>query len=185
MSARFHWLTFDVSGLLPRHWQQEIIAVGAVADFRDFPRTPGLTREAPAVQSISRGRVHADKVRLRLPWLYELYHGHFLDLINAAWDELVVPAKDDRYGVVLNVQRGPSMRFECHVDSNPLSAVLFCTDHPKGGELCVAHDPAAFGLASIERDCSIIRPHAGHLIAFDGRGHPHYAPPWTFSPACA
>jgi hypothetical protein len=177
MPTRFHWLTFDVSDLLPRHWQQEIRAVGAVADFRDFPRTPGLTRETPAVRSISRGRVHADQVRLQLPWLYELYHGRFLDLINGAWGELVMPAADGRYGVVLNVQRGPSMRFECHVDSNPLSAVLFCTDHPKGGELCVAHDPDASGLASIERDCSIIRPHAGHLIVFDGRAHAHYARP--------
>ena len=84
-------------------------------------------------------------------------------------------AADDRYGVVLNVQRGPSMRFECHVDSNPLSGVLFCSDHRAGGELVVAHDPAAADLESIDRDCSIIRPHAGHLLFFDGRDHPHYA----------
>ena len=38
-------------------------------------------------------------------------------------------AADDRYGVVLNVQRGTKMRFECHVDSNPLTGLLFCTDH--------------------------------------------------------
>jgi hypothetical protein len=175
MPTRFHWLTFDVSGLLPPHWQQEIIVVGAAADFRDFPRTPGLTREAPAVRSISRGRVHADQVRRQLPWLYSLYHGHFLDLINGAWDEPVMTAADDRYGVVLNVQCGPSMRFECHVDSNPLSGVLFCSDHRAGGELVVAHDRAAADLESIERDCSIIRPHAGHLLFFDGRDHPHYA----------
>ena len=41
-------------------------------------------------------------------------------------------AHDDRYGVVLNVQRGTEMRFECHVDSNPLTGLLFCTDHPDG-----------------------------------------------------
>jgi hypothetical protein len=29
----------------------------------------------------------------------------------------------------------------------------------------------------VERDCSVIRPHAGHLIFFDGRQHPHYARP--------
>ncbi len=157
MPTRFHWLTFDVSGLLPPHWQQEIIAVGAAADFRDFPRTPGLTREASAVRSISRGRVHAGQVRLQLPWLYELYHGHFLDLINGASDESVMTAADDRYGVVLNVQRGPSMRFECHVDSNPLSGLLFCTDHRQAANWCVAHDP----------DCGRPGVHRARLL-----GHP-------------
>jgi hypothetical protein len=27
----------------------------------------------------------------------------------------------------------------------------------------------------VERDCSVIRPQAGHLIFFDGKKHPHYA----------
>ena len=33
--------------------------------------------------------------------------------------------------------------------------------------------------AAVERDCSVIRPHAGHLIFFDGRNYPHYARPLT------
>jgi 2OG-Fe(II) oxygenase superfamily len=76
---------------------------------------------------------------------------------------------------VLNVQQGTGMRFECHVDSNPLTGLLFCTDHPAGGEFVVAHDAKAADLAAVERDCSVIRPHAGHLIYFDGRDFPHYA----------
>jgi hypothetical protein len=71
------------------------------------------------------------------------------------------------------------MRFECHVDSNPLTGLLFCTNHSAGGELVVAHDPAAADIAAVERDCSVIRPHAGHLIFFDAREHPHYARPLT------
>jgi hypothetical protein len=90
-----------------------------------------------------------------------------------------VPARDDRYGVVLNVQHGTGMRFECHVDSNPLTGLLFCTDHPAGagGELVFAHDLAAVDIDAVNRDCSVIRPQAGHLIFFDGRRHPHYARP--------
>ena len=38
-------------------------------------------------------------------------------------------AGDERYGVVLNVQRGTAERFECHIDSNPLTGLLFCTNH--------------------------------------------------------
>lgn len=149
------------------------------ADFRQFPRTPVLSREAPDVRGISRGRVHADRVRGRLPWLHQAYHGEFLALAGQALAEPVAPARDERYGVVLNVQRGKTMRFECHVDSNPLTGLLFCTDHRAGGELVFAHDPAAADVAAVERNCAVIRPHAGHLIFFDARRHPHYARPLT------
>ena len=154
------------------------------ADFRAFPRTPILSREAEDVAHISRGRVHASQVRERLPWLYRLYRQYFLELAGETRAELVVPAADDRYGIVLNVQRGPAMRFECHVDSNPLTGLLFCTDHRagRGGELVFAHDPAASDVETVEKDCSVLRPHAGRLIFFDGRKHPHYARPLIAEP---
>ena len=177
MPRRFHWITFDVGGCLPPGWKEEVRAVAEAADFREFPRTPVLSREAQDVLGIPRGRVHADHVRLRLPWLYQSYRDTFLALAGEACTEPVMAARDDRYGVVLNVQRGAAMRFECHIDSNPLTGLLFCTDHQAGGELVIAHDAAAAGIAAVERDCSVIRPKAGHLIFFDARRHPHYARP--------
>ena len=39
----------------------------------------------------------------------------------------------------------------------------------------VSHDPAAVGVETVERDCAVIRPQAGHLIFFDGNTYPHYA----------
>jgi hypothetical protein len=179
VSLRFNWTTFDVSGRLPAGWKQDLVNAAAAADFRDFPRTPILSREAAHVAHIPRGRVHASQVLDRLPWLYRLYRGYFLDLAAETCAEPVVPAFDDRYGIVLNVQRGTAMRFECHVDSNPLTGLLFCTDHRAGtdGELVFAHDRAASDVEAVEKDCSVLRPHAGHLIFFDGREHPHYARP--------
>jgi hypothetical protein len=177
MPERFRWTTFDLSDLLPPSWQQEVLSTATSADFRAFPRTPVLTREAADVTRIHRGRVHADQVRLHLPWLYELYRGAALELAAQSGNEPVAPAQDDRYGVVLNVQQGTSMRFECHVDSNPLTGLLFCTDHHLGGELIIGHDPSASDMESIERTRSVIRPHAGHMIFFDGRMNPHYARP--------
>ena len=175
MPRRFRWTTFDIGGSLPSGWQRDVSSVAADADFREFPRTPILSREASAVGHIPRGRVHAHQVRDRLPWLYASYRGAFLELAREACQERVEAARDDRYGMVLNVQRGAAMRFECHVDSNPLTGLLFCTDHQLGGELVVAHDASATSVAEVERDCSAIRPHAGHLIFFDARQHPHYA----------
>jgi hypothetical protein len=117
------------------------------------------------------------QVRRDVPWLYEFYREDFVKLAEVVRKERVAPASDARYGVVLNVQRGNTMRFECHVDSNPLTGLLFCTDHlpGSGGELIIGNDPKAPDVDAVERDCSVIRPHAGHLIFFDGREQPHYA----------
>lgn len=176
MPLSFCWTTFNVTSLLPGEWCRDISAVAAEADFRDFPCTPILSREAPDVRYITRGRVRADKVQEHLPWLYKLYRNEFAELAGLAWRESIDTAFDDRYGVVLNVQKGAGMRFECHVDSNPLTGLLFFTDHPAGGgELVVSHDSHAVGVEALERDCSPIRPQAGQLIFFDGKSYPHYA----------
>ena len=177
MLSQFHWTTFDLNGTLPAAWLKDVSETAGDADFREFPRTPVLSREAADVRRIRRGRVHADQVRKRLPWLYESYRSVFLELAREARAEPVVAAGDERYGVVLNVQRGTAERFECHIDSNPLTGLLFCTNHAAGGELVFAHDPDAASIDAVERDCSVIRPQAGHLIFFDARRHPHYARP--------
>jgi hypothetical protein len=167
---------FDVTDQFPEGWQRDIKAVAAAADFRDFPRTPFLSREAAGVTHITRGRVHAVQVQQGLPWLYKLYRDRFLELACQARGEPIEPAVDDRYGVVLNVQSGNRMRFECHVDSNPVTGLLFFTDHSAGGgELVVAHDPEAVGIDELERKCTVITPRAGELIFFDGKTYPHYA----------
>lgn len=176
MLPTFQWTGFDVDGMLPAHWRQDVEAVSAEADFRDFPRTPGLSREADHVRRITRGRVHANDVKDRLSWLYELYRAAFRELAERAAGQPVAVARDDRYGVVLNVQQGTTMRFECHIDSNPLTGLLFCSDHDleSGGELVFAHDRDARSAADIDRACSVLRSQSGHLIFFDGRYHPHY-----------
>ena len=186
VTSGFRWTTFDLTGRLSERWQQEIAAVAAAeAEFREFPRTPSLSREAADVRSISRGRLHAGDLRHSLPWLYRLYRGLFLDLAReVACGEPVTAARDDRYGMVLNVQRGTTMRFECHVDSNPVTGLLFCTDHPAGraanSSSRMTRRPAESRRG--DRDCSVIRRSAGRLIFFDGRDYPHYARPLMNEP---
>ena len=175
MPSAFYWTTFDVSASLPADWQREMVDVANEADFHEFPRTPVLSREAPEITGVTRGRVHADLVRSRLPWLQKSYRNEFLALANQVSREHVVAAHDDRYGIVLNVQKGTGMRFECHVDSNPLTGLLFCTDHTAGGELVFSRDPEAVGIAAVDRSGTVIRPNAGHVIYFDARRYPHYA----------
>jgi len=84
MAERFCWTAFDVTDLLPQYWLDDIKGVARDAEFREYPPTPFLSREAKDVTRIYRGRVRADKVQLRLPWLYKLYRGEFLDLAGQA-----------------------------------------------------------------------------------------------------
>jgi 2OG-Fe(II) oxygenase superfamily len=176
----FHWTGFDVTLALPANWQEQIRHVALRhAHVKQFPPTPLLTREAPDVTGIHRGRVRADVVKRELRWLYDLYRSKFTELARIAAGEPVAPAADDRYGVVLNLQAGTSMRFECHIDSNPLTGLLFCTDHAPGagGEIVFGNDERAIGVDEVEQDCSAIRPTSGHLIFFDARRRPHYVRP--------
>jgi hypothetical protein len=179
MRAAFSWTSFDVTELLPPQWQRDVLAAAEESDDRDFPRTPVISREADDVEQITRGRVHADQVASALPWLPVLYRGVFRELGRQAIGATLYAAADERYGTVLNVQRGTGMRFECHVDSNPVTGLLFCTDHGPGagGELVFAHDEQARSLAEIERSRSVLRPQAGHLIFFEGQRYPHYVRP--------
>jgi 2OG-Fe(II) oxygenase superfamily len=179
MLGMFGWATFDVSWILPGGWQQDALSAADEAEVRPFARTPVISREADDVQQVMRGRVHADQVANELPWLRRLYRKDFRELGEQATSRKVYAAADERYGTVLNVQRGPGMRFECHVDSNPLTGLLFCTDRGPGagGELVFGHDKSVRSVADVERSCSVLRPHAGHLIFFDGRQHPHYVRP--------
>jgi 2OG-Fe(II) oxygenase superfamily len=175
MPSRFRWTTFDLNDWLPAGWQLDVAATAEAAEVRAFPRTPVISRESQGVRQVARGRVHAEQVSYHLPWLVKAYRNELLELATEVSAEPVSAAQDDRYGVVLNVQRGTGMRFECHVDSNPLTGLLFCTDHQSGGELVVSNEAEAEGVAEIDRNCSVIRPHAGHLIFFDARRYPHYA----------
>lgn len=179
MADMFGWAGFDVTWMLPGGWQRDALSAADEAEVRPFGRTPVISREADDVQQVTRGRVHADQVAGQLPWLRELYRTDFRELGERVSRCNVYAAADERYGTVLNVQRGLRMRFECHVDSNPLSGLLFCTTHgpDAGGELVFSNNKAARSQADIERSCSVLRPQAGHLIFFDGRQYPHYVRP--------
>lgn len=177
---KFEWVSYEVSHLLPTDWREQVLKVSNnYAVFRDLPNTPLISREECNVGLLHRGRVSGDIVKRELPWLYKAYHTVFLKLASSVIDEDVVCAKDIRYGVVLNVAKGNQMRFECHIDSNPLEGLLFCTDQPDsfGGELVVSNNHDAVGIGEVDANCSMIQPISGKLIFFDAREYPHYVKP--------
>jgi hypothetical protein len=161
-------------------WQRDILEVVEQQAVRRtlYPRSV-TSREGNPNLPVPVIGVDGIAVKQSLPWLYSLYKGLFRDMAQLGCLEPVATAENDVYGAVLNVQRSTDMRYEAHVDSNPIEGLLYVTDHPSGtgGELVVSNNPRAGSIAEIEIDCSIVFPAAGNLVFFDARRWPHYVRP--------
>ncbi len=179
----FNFNKFQVSNQLPRGWA-DIIRDFALTHYKRKIIVPTSTtsREAELTLQLPVQIVGGITIRRTLPWLYDIYRGLFRDIAAQCFDEEVFIAKDDRYAINLNIQQGTEMRYECHVDSNPIEGLLYVTTHyeGEGGELVVSHDPNALGPSEIEKNCARFYPQKGDLLFFDARDYPHYVTPLTF-----
>lgn len=176
MLDRFNWRSYDLRTVLPPTWQEDILETAKDAVHKILRPRSVTSREGDPDLKIRVLTVSGLVVKERLSWLCDLYHGLFRDLGQLAIHEPLSPATNDLYGVVLNVQRGAEMRYEAHVDSNPLEGILYATTHPggAGGELVVANDTSANSVGEIDADPTFVYPIAGQLAFFDGRRFPHY-----------
>ena len=176
----FKWTTFDVRSLMPGDWDEKLIEAARRLNRRKRIMPPHLTsREAPDVRELVIRGVSASVVEAELPWVQELYETLFLQLAQLTTNEPVSVAKGKRHTIVLNVQASEDMRYECHVDTNPIQGLLYVTSQPPGmgGELIISNNTAAASLEEIDADCSTIYPQSGYLVFFDGRYNPHYIRP--------
>ncbi len=177
---QFGWHTFDVRGMLPAAWEHELHALAEERALdRELVPASVTSREDPSVGAVQVLIVEGGAIASAVPWLQELYLTRFRELAELAFGERVSAADEVRYAINLNVQRGASMRYECHVDSNPIGALLYVTTHPPGagGELVVSNTGDVSGTAAVDADCTRIYPVAGHLVLFDARAHSHYVAP--------
>lgn len=176
MGQLFRWTTCDVNSLLPSDWQAQILRV-VDDEFvgHTLVSSHSTSREATTHAEIAVGGVGGEVLAARLPWLRKLYVGEFLDMARAMSAETVTTMVDDRFAMVLNVQRGGE-RYECHVDTNPIEGLLYCTSHypGEGGELVVSNRGDVRSAGEVDEDCTVIEPRAGRLVFFDGRYHSHY-----------
>jgi hypothetical protein len=176
----FWSFSIDVRSLLPVGWQDEIrVTAKQLAVPKTITPTSVTSREAETNLQLPTLTVGGAKLRQYLPWLDGLYRNEFRELAQRLSDEPVSCANDVRYGANLNLQLGRSMRYECHVDSNPIEGLLYVTDNPPGagGELIVARSTEVSGINQVAADAFKIYPTAGMLVFFDAREHPHYVEP--------
>lgn len=176
----FVWHTLDLESELPSDWVHDLRTLAiAHAQRHDLVPTSSTSREDLAVAAVPVLTVEGRAIAEQVPWLHALYHDRVRAMAEVLYGEPVSTARGLAYGINLNVQRGNAMRYEAHVDSNPIGALLYATTHPRGagGELVVANRGDVRGIAEIEACCSRIHPVSGHLVLFDARFHSHYVAP--------
>lgn len=161
---------------LPPYWQEDITE--CVAKYREWRYLSGesmtsrqrqLGSAADFVVGVADGKV----VARELPWLIDLYRGRLLGLANNMSLGSYVCSDDERSSIngnVLPVGSG----YEWHVDTNPLTGLLFVTEHPagSGGELVFRPDPVARPAEEWEE--LVVRPRSGDLLLFDAREAAHH-----------
>lgn len=176
-ASRFTWHEMDAKPWLHPSWQHDIISVCTNHMRHRLLTAASVTsRELRPTDQIPTAGVNGHIIKAHLPWLYDLYRGPFLQAASKFFRCTAVCAVNDLYAINLNVQQGPRMRYECHVDSNPIEGLLYVTTNPQetGGELVVSHNEHALGPHEISKDCARIRPVAGKMLFFDARRFPHY-----------
>jgi hypothetical protein len=159
------------SGLLPHNWTYQISTVidnhcmhtilsGASAQSREAT----VDYEIPVL--VATGDVCATQ----LPWLRILYEGELLRFASNAYGKLLDTAIDLRSSVNINCLRGIGSRYEAHVDTNPVTGLLFaCDATPETGGALVFQRPGF--------EDAVVWPRKGLFIAFDAREIPHFVSP--------
>jgi hypothetical protein len=114
--------------------------------------------------------VTGDVISDELPWLDELYRTEFTAMASTVAGVPMVPSSSVVNGVNINVLVGRGARYENHLDSNPLTGVLFVTAHDStvGGQL--VFEPR-------DGDRVVVDPTPGVLALFDAREIPHSVTP--------
>lgn len=157
---------------LPHSWTDEINSLldrcGVISELRGDGPTG---REAPDATAMHIAVVAGGEIKQALPWLWELYADLFKAFASAAAGRPLYVANDIRSSININCLRGVGDRYEKHVDSNPMTGLLFATEQSvaDGGELVFQHPDT--------QELTIVRPRIGMFICFDAREITHWVAP--------
>ena len=176
----FGWHCYDVRSLLPVDWQEQVLKIAREdAVTHTLVTKHSTSREARRDFRLKTGSVGGLMVKDRLPWLRTLYLTSFRELAEGFAHTRVSTMRDERFGAVLNVQKGSHDHYECHVDTNPIEGLLYCTSHREedGGQLIVSNRGDVASVEDVRADCTVIEPRAGYLLFFDARHNSHYVSP--------
>ena len=130
MNRPFKWNEFDLSNVLNESKIKQVLGVAEkYAEHKVLSPTSVTSREGSEVKGVATHTVDGNVIKKELSWLFDLYSEEFYECGKSCVDEPLHISKQDIYAVNLNIQKGADMRYECHVDSNPLQGVFYITTH--------------------------------------------------------
>lgn len=161
--------SFDLEqlNLLPSNWLEQIQKVAnqsAIHTHLDGKHP--TSREPEDTEGADVYVATGETIQKSLPWLHELYTTKLVPLASQVAGQSIIPSSELQSGININMLRGTGARYEWHVDTNPLTGLLFATTHEpnEGGELVFKVD---------EKRQITVNPKAGMLLFFDARAIPH------------
>lgn len=165
----YHSWDLNESRLLPTGWQKQTIEL--VEEFGSDTILRGdssTSREQQSGVEIPVRVVTGDLIFNSSRWLYDLYANQLLSFASKSFGRKLYVATDIRSSININALVGKGQRYERHVDSNPVTGLLFATTHsPDDGGVLV------FENESTGERCEVYS-NAGTFICFDARTIPHY-----------
>lgn len=152
-------------GWLPENWEETVFNVAREQSAQTHLDGKSSTSREESEVELEVFVVTGEVVKEQIPWLHQLYNTRLKSLASATMGMDVSTHKDIRAGININSLRGSGARYEWHVDSNPLTGLLFASTHEKGegGEL----------VFRVNGDERIICPQKGVFLTFDAREAPH------------
>lgn len=176
---RVRFLSRDIQALLGACWSTELeaLAVSSSVIRRTVHPNSPTSREAGTDLDLAINVVPGDVLVRAVAWLEDLYRLTICAIASSWAGTELIPAKDIRSGVNLNIMAAGEGAYECHVDSNAIQAILYVTDDFEGGDLVIGHRLDASSRSEVDVDASIVNPERGVLIVFEGMSHPHYVRP--------
>jgi hypothetical protein len=167
------YYALDLAGTayLPTGWQEDVRSVVRECGINTILTGAGSTsRERRADRIIPVRVADGCAIKMHLPWLWNLYNGVLKEFCATSFRKPIFVANLLHTTININQLMGRGAQCEWHVDSNPVTGVLFVTDSDQGlgGSLVFKDDLGRR---------AVVRPKAGMFVCFDARQIPHRVSP--------
>lgn len=156
--------------LLPTNWDKDLLSLANSNSYLvHLDGKSSTSREPSSSEGADVLVVDGEIIAKKLTWLESLYKNELLELANRGFNNKYTTSNSIQNGININYLKGANARYEWHVDSNPLTGILYATTHNQGdgGEL----------IFDVNGDVQILYPSKGLFILFDAREIPHTVMP--------
>ena len=157
----------DVS--MPKDWDIQVLNLAKTRSIDTILDGDSPTSLEKSGTKIPISVVMGEVISTELPWLYKVYENEMLEFSSRAFGTALFKCNGVDDSININLVRGVSGRYEWHLDTNPVTGLLFAEtlDSDEGGALV---------FRKFEEEYRI-QPKRGMFYCFDARDIPHAVEP--------